>query len=150
MRRQRTKESGFTLIEILIALSVMAAASVVLIGMQSAAIARAVRDRNAQQGMFLARRIMASIEAQADKPQDIPTFENEGAFGVLQRLNIPEPTDEISKRAMAPFQITLTSSNLQIPLPNVNQDPLKKFSLRIAWGPGLDESFIVTHLIPIP
>lgn len=128
----------------------MAAASVTLIGMQSAAIARTVRDRNAQQGMLLARRIMASIEASSDNPMDIPTFENESGIGALQKFGIPEPSDDIDKRALAPFQVTLVGDELQLPLPNVDQDPLKKLSLRVSWGPAIDETFMITYLMAIP
>lgn len=149
-RRASSHQGGFTLIELLIALSIMAAASVTLIGMQSAAIARTVRDRNAQQGMLLARRIMASIEASSDNPMDIPTFENESGVGALQKFGIPEPSDDIDKRALAPFQVTLVGDELQLPLPNVDQDPLKKLSLRVSWGPAIDETFMITYLMAIP
>lgn len=150
MKTHRHAQSGFTLIEILIALSVMAAASVVLIGMQSAAIARTMRDKNAQQGMFLSRRIMASVEALASNPLDVPTFENESAGGALQKFGIPEPTDEHEKRALAPFQVTLLADFLQIPIPNVNQDPIRKVVLKITWGPEVDETFSVVYLMAMP
>jgi len=149
MRRSTCREAGFTLIEILIALSVMAAASVVLIGMQGAAIARTVRDRNAQQGMLLARRIMASIEI-SDNPLEVQNFENDNAIGALQKFGIPEPTDDVEKRALAPFQVTLFGEDLMLPIPNVDQDPLRKFSLRVSWGPGVEETFLVTFLMAIP
>ena len=150
IRRSARNQGGFTLIELLIALSVMAAASVVLIGMQSAAIARTVRDKNAQQGMLLARRIMASVESLSDSPADIPTFENESGAGALQKFGIPEPTEESEKRALAPFQVTLVGEDFQLPLPNVDQDPLKKLSLRVTWGPAIDETFMITFLMAIP
>jgi len=149
IRRSAANQKGFTLIELLIALSVMAAAAVVLIGMQSAAIARAIRDRNAQQGMLLARRIMASLESLSDAPDTIQTFENESALGALQKFGIPEPSQEAEKRALAPFQVTLVSEELQLPVPNITQDPMKKFSLRVTWGPAIDETFVVTYLMAI-
>lgn len=150
MRTHPRAQSGFTLIEILIALSVMASASVVLIGMQSSAIARTMRDKNAQQGMFLSRRIMASVEALANNPLDVPTFENESAIGALQKFGIPEPTDEHEKRALEPFQVALLGEFLQIPIPNVNQDPIRKFVLKITWGPAVDETFSVVYLMAMP
>ena len=149
-RAPSSNQRGFTLIELLIALSIMAAASVVLIGMQSAAISRTVRDRNAQQGMILARRIMASIETLSDNPTDLPSFENESGIGALQKFGIPDPTEEADKKALAPFQVTLVGEDLQLPLPNVDQDPLKKLSLRVSWGPAIDETFTITYLMAIP
>lgn len=92
----------------------MAAATVVLMGMQSAAIARTLRDRNAQQGMLLARRIMASIESLGD-PNNIQNFDNESGIGALQKLGIPDPTDDIEKRALAPFQVSLLAEDFPFP-----------------------------------
>jgi prepilin-type N-terminal cleavage/methylation domain-containing protein len=149
-RRPSVNQGGFTLIELLIALAIMAAAAVTLIGMQSAAIARTLRDRDAQQGMLLARRIMASIEAGSDNPMELPTFDNESGVGALQKFGIPEPTEENDKRALSPFQVTLVGEELQLPLPNIDQDPLRKLTLRVSWGQASDQTFMITYLMAIP
>ena len=149
-RRPSVNQGGFTLIELLIALAIMAAAAVTLIGMQSAAIARTLRDRDAQQGMLLARRIMASIEAASDNPMELPTFENESGIGALQKFGIPEPTEENDKRALSPFQVTLVGEELQLPLPNIDQDPLRKLTLRVSWGQAIDQTFMITYLMAVP
>ncbi len=150
MRRAPSTQSGFTLIEILIALTVMAAASGVLIGMQSAAIARTFRDKNAQQGMLLARRIMASVEASGDNPQAVANFDNENAISALQKFGIPEPTEAAEKKALAPFAVSMLVEEFPLPIPNMEPEPMNKVTLRISWGTDIDQNFIVTYLMPIP
>lgn len=148
-RRRSNHHGGFTLIELLIALSVMAVASVTLMGMQSAAIGRTIRDRNAQQAMLLARRVMASIEVIPD-PNNIQNFENESGIGALQKLGIPEPTEDTEKRALEPFQVTLVSEDFPLPLPNIDPRGIKKVTLRVSWGAAIDESFFINFLMAVP
>ena len=150
MRRYTSQQSGFTLIEILIALTVMAAASGVLIGMQSAAIARTFRDKNAQQGMLLARRIMASVEASADNPAALVNFENESALGALQKFGIPEPTEASEKKVLTPFAVTMLVEDFPLPIPNMEEDPMKKITLRVSWGSDVDQNIIIAYLMAVP
>lgn len=147
--RRANQQGGFTLIEILIALAIMAAATVVLMGMQGSAIARTIRDRNAQQGMLLARRIMSSIESAAD-PNNIQNFENESGLGALQKVGIPDPTDDTEKRAIAPFQVTLLAEDFPLPLPNIAPDGVKKVTLKVSWGAAIDETFFINFLMAVP
>lgn len=142
----RSKQSGFTLIEIMVALLILASASGILIGMQSSAIARTIRDKNAQQGMLLARRIMSSIEV-AGPTGVLENFDGEPAINALQRWGIPEPTDQAEKQTLSPFSVSLAVEEFQLPLPNISQDPMKKLTLRITWGSEVDESFIVSYLM---
>lgn len=146
MRRTSNNQAGFTFIEVMVALIILASASGILVGMQSSAIARAIRDKNAQQGMLLGRRIMASVEALG--PQGlVGDFEGEPALNALQKWAIPEPTDDVDKKALAPFYVTLTTEDLVLPLPNIAQDPMKKMLLRVTWGKEVDESFNVMYLM---
>jgi hypothetical protein len=99
--------------------------------------------------MLLARRIMASIEAQG--AQDlIGNFEGEPAVNALQKWGIPEPTEESEKRALAPFFVSMMAEDFVIPLPNIDQDPMKKLVLRVTWGREIDESFIISYLMAVP
>lgn len=146
MRRTSHTQAGFTFIEVMVALIIMASASGILVGMQSSAIARTIRDKNAQQGMLLGRRIMASIEALG--PQGIVgNFDGDPAISALQKWSIPDPTDEIEKSALAPFVVSFASEDLVVPLPNTGQDPMKKMLLRITWGKEIDESFTIIYLM---
>jgi len=148
MRRTSHNQSGFTFIEVMVALIILASAAGILIGLQSSAIARTIRDKNAQHAMLLGRRIMASVEAMG--PQGlVGDFEGEPALNALQKWTIPEPTEDSDKKALAPFYVSLTSEDLVLPLPNISQDPMKKMLLRISWGKEVDETFIIMYLMAI-
>jgi len=147
MKRPLSSQDGFTFIEIMIALIILATAVSTLLGMQGAAIARTVRDKDAQQAMLLARRIMASIEAMP-QGKNLDTFEDKPALAALQQFGIPDPPDEASKQALSPFKISLGMGDLTLPLPNVEEEPLTKINLQISWGAQPDEMFSVTYLIP--
>ncbi len=148
MRRTSKNESGFTFIEVMVALIILASASGILVGMQSSAIARTIRDKNAQQGMLLARRIMASIETLGPTGL-VGNFDNEPALNALQKWTIPDPTDDAEKKALAPFSVSMSSDDLVLPLPNTSQNPMKKVLLRVSWGQEVDESFIIMYLMAV-
>jgi hypothetical protein len=149
MKRPARAQAGFTFVEVMVALILLASASAILTGMQSSAIARTIRDKNAQQGMLLARRIMASIEAQG--AQDlVGNFDGEPALSALQKWGIPEPTEESEKKALAPFSVSMAAEDFVIPLPNIDQDPMKKLTLRVMWGREIDESFVISYLMAVP
>jgi hypothetical protein len=132
----------------MVALIILASASAILVGMQSSAIARTVRDKNAQQGMLLGRRIMASIETLG--PQGlVDNFDGEPALSALQKWAIPEPSNEGEKKALAPFVVSLSAEDLVLPLPNTTSDPMKKLTLRISWGREVDETFTVMYLMAL-
>lgn len=146
MKRASHTMAGFTFIEVMVALIILASASGILVGMQSSAIARTIRDQDAQQGMLLARRIMASVETLGPTGL-VGNFEGEPALTALQKWAIPEPTDDAEKKALAPFSVSMLSEDVVLPLPNTTQDPMKKVVLRISWGTGVDESFVIMYLM---
>ncbi len=146
MRRTSHNQAAFTFIEVMVALIILASASGILVGMQSSAIARTIRDKTAQQGMLLGRRIMATVEVLGPKGL-VGDFDGEPALSALQKWAIPEPTDDSEKKALTPFYVSFTTEELVLPLPNTSEDPMKKMLLRITWGKEVDESFNVVYIM---
>jgi prepilin-type N-terminal cleavage/methylation domain-containing protein len=147
---RRRSESGFTLIEIVIAIMILAVSLTVLIGLQSASIERAVRDRATQQAMLLARSILAGIEAARD-PIPLGTIEGP-ALQLVQRFKAaPDGADfppELDR-----FDASLQVEPVAIPLvkdgvPTVVPDAMKRILLTIIWGPDPTEQFPVLYFIP--
>lgn len=60
---RKNKISGFTLIEITLAIFLLAVSLVTILGLQSSVVQRSINDSNELQAMLIARRILASIES---------------------------------------------------------------------------------------
>jgi prepilin-type N-terminal cleavage/methylation domain-containing protein len=147
LRKHKPRDAGFTFIEVVIALAVMASAAGIIIGMQGAALRRTVRDTNAQQSMLTARRIMSSIEAVDPKNFNIQSQENQPALAVLQTLGVTSVGDKDEAAAISAINATLLVEDLPIPL--IEKEALmKKIVLRLFWGPGVDEALEVIYLMP--
>ena len=147
LKKHEPRDAGFTFIEVVVALAVMASAAGIIIGMQGAALRRTVRDTNAQQSMLTARRIMSSIEAVDPKNFNIQSQENQPALAVLQTLGVTSVGDKDEAAAISAINATLLVEDLPIPL--IEKEALmKKIVLRLFWGPGVDEALEVIYLMP--
>lgn len=144
---QRGKhQRGFTFVEIIIALSLLAIAAGLLIGLQSAAVQRTLRDRSAQQAMLAARRIMASIEANADKLQ-ISDQSNEPLSAVLQTLGAPAPSATDNKQELDNLRVSLQFVDWDLPLENIENPAMRKVILTISWSDAPQDSFKIDYLM---
>jgi len=154
MKQERSNNSklhqgGFTLLEIMIALLVLASAATILIGMEVAAIQRTIYDKNVQQSMLAARRIMAALEADQTK-LDQGNQENAPLIDMANKLGLPASTDQDELQALSRLSGTLQIEDWPIPAPNMEENPMRKVTLWIAWGNQLDERFQLIHFIPSP
>jgi prepilin-type N-terminal cleavage/methylation domain-containing protein len=137
--RRIERQDGFTFIEVMVALALLAVAASILIGMEGAAIRRTLRDTNAQQAMLAARRIMAAVEAIPANEFNLANQDNRPVLDVLQELGAPNPSDQA---ALAPLQSISTSITVEdwiLPLPNAESSPMKKIALRLSWGTQADD-----------
>lgn len=148
MPKRVAPQSGFSLIEVIVALAIMAAAASLLIGMQGAAISRTLRDRDAQQAMLAARRIMSSIEAAGDDAP-LENFDGETVLETLKKFGGPDVTSDTEALGYASLRVAMAVDEIKLPIPNVEDDPMRKITLKVYWGTQLDEAFIITYLAPI-
>lgn len=146
-KNRQDHNAGFTFIEVVVALAVMASAAGIIIGMQGAALRRTVRDTNAQQAMLTARRIMSSIEALDPKNFNIQSQENQPASALLQTLGVTSVGDKDEAAAISTLSANLLVEDLPIPLLE-KEALMKKIILRLFWGQGLDEALEVIYLMP--
>ena len=143
---------GFTLMEVTMALLLLAGALVVLLGLQSSTIQRAVRDRNQQSAMLIARSILAAVEVSADKLdlQDITDTPDR----LIERLIGTTPPERLEEGAGRAFQANLRVEEFELPIPN--QDPkfgdspikLKQAVLTVFWGENPADQLQVVFLVP--
>ena len=149
-RHQRIPaQRGFTFLEVMIALLLLASASSLLLGMQGASIARTLRDADAQQATLLGRRVMTAIELAGKKAPPAP-FGEQGALNALQQFGLPEPTPPEEKAALNRLSVSLQVDEWQLPLPNTQLNPMSKLTLKVLWGPGIDDTFTISYLMSPP
>jgi prepilin-type N-terminal cleavage/methylation domain-containing protein len=150
-RLRSRQQRGFTFIEVTVALALLAVASSILIGMQGAAVRRTIRDANAQAAMLVARRIMASIELLKDSEFMLSTQSAGPVRDLLQQLNISGIGERPESSAIDQMTSSVTVDELELLLPQEKQEKMKRIVVRLAWGPGADESMqIVYQRPPVP
>lgn len=137
-------EAGFTLIEIIIAVLVLATALVTLLGLQAAAVERTIRDNNKQRAMFIARTILAAIESSEEpiEPQDLSA----PAADVIKKLAPEDSTDRDFLQEISQFDAHFVVENWE--LPDIDPKALKRVTLTISWSPAFQDSFQVNYFIP--
>lgn len=151
MTRRRLSQTGFSFIEVVIALALFAAAASLIVGLQSSAISRTLRDRNAQQAMLAARRIMASVEAAGSK-LEVSNQEDQPLIEVLRALGAPDTSslDEQSRAQLEKLRVSLLINDWDLPFENVQNPAMKKLVLTVSWGSAVGESFTIEYLFPAP
>jgi type II secretory pathway pseudopilin PulG len=138
-RRSHSSSAGFALIEIMIATMILATSLITLLSLQSSAVQRAVRDRNQQDAMLVARSIMSAIEVDPDQVEMQDT--TMPAREMLNQL-LPQDTakqDEELLLFYERFQANLRVDEVPLPLPNQEPVMMKRVTLLIFWGSGAAE-----------
>ena len=149
--KQEMKAAGFTLMEVTIALLVLASALVVLLGLQSSSVQRAVRDRSQQEAMLAARSILAAIEIGAEDLETQDTTDS--AAALFEKLTGGARQDE-EDRLSEKYQANLRVEELEIPVPNTDpkfaENPirLKQVILTVFWGESPNDQLRVVFLVP--
>lgn len=138
-------QGGFTFLEVIVALALLAVSASLLIGMEGAAVRRTIRDANAQQAMLAARRIMASVEAIDDKDFNLSSQDNRSVTEILDALGVPPNQDQTVQGSTAALTASLFVEDLPIPLPNAVVDPMKKITLTITWGRSRDDTVTIYY-----
>ena len=143
---------GFTLIEVVIAVLILSAALVTLLGLQSSILHRALRDEEKQHAMLLARTILSAIEV---KNKDIDIQDNVMSVGeLMNKLDISTALGTSSEQSNKfDFMAHLKVENVSVR--DLGDNLMKSVSLRIfskdAQNSGevpLD-TFEIVYLIPI-
>lgn len=137
-------ERGFTFIEVVIAVSLLAIAATIIVGMQGAAVQRGLRDKFAQQSILAGRRIMASLEANEEQIQ--PFEQSAPILSLFDTFKIPQPQDKDELSMLEQLQGTLKIEPWAIP--EIDPDAMRKITLSINWGPEEDQSIEILYFAP--
>ncbi len=147
MKSSKKSERGFTFLEIIIALMILAASSGILIGLESATLRRTIQDRSTQQAMLAARRIMSAIET--TESSKLSGFDAQPLLVALEQLGAPPPATDTEKLALENYSVSLQLEPFPLAIPNMEPNPLLMVSLRISWGTRATDAFDLQYLIPV-
>ena len=134
-------QNGFTLIEIMIAVLILATALVVMLGLEQSNIVRTINDQNRKVALSLARKVMAAIDLEQitinideEKESKIIDFFNQN--------NIEYDNDD--KKNYDKFSIVLKASSPTIA--GIEQDNIiKLIELKILWGESYKEQLSIVR-----
>ncbi len=147
--RCRSKhERGLTLMEVLIAVLILAFSVTTILGLQSSIVMRALRDKNQRQAMLMARSILAAIEMD---PEKVPAQETTKPARELLKNLIPEQkADRDAADGQQLLMATLSAADREFPVPGKELQivSLKEIRLRVFWGQNPDEQLDVVYYAP--
>ena len=140
-----TREEGFTLIEIILAIMLLAAGLSVILGLQSSAVDQTIRDRNKEFALLAGRRILSTIESGDGDieilDKDEPMDKLLQSFGALDRNSKEEDLVRLAE-----FQGHIKVEKWGIP--EVNPDAMKKILLDISWSPSPRDMVQLIYFVP--
>lgn len=141
--KSKRARRGFTLIEVTIAILILASGLVILLGLQSSSVERAVRDRDKLQAMLLAREILAAVESSKDpiEVQDRTTTAADILEDLLPGSQKPAVQDEQNK-----FRVRFRVQNWE--LPNIDQQLIRRLDLVVSWSDSPLDSISIIYFLP--
>lgn len=136
--------SGFTLLEILIAVVILGVSLVTLLSLQSSVLTQEIRERERQQALGVARRILSAIEFKGSGLS--PGVTNQDARNLLSfLLNNQIPQDDITDTAL---NVQTELKVTPIGIPKVAETGLQKIELAVIWGESsldrIDLLYVIT------
>ena len=146
MAKKRSKQpaQGFTLIEVTVAIIILASALTILIGMQSSLMSQTLRARNEQQAMLLARRLLASFEVV--DPELSPGTQELSAAEALKLEEVSSKRDEADFKGYENFTVRLQVSYLGIP--NIDPQAMKQLLVDVMWSEDPGDSLQIVYFTP--
>lgn len=144
LRKKEKSIAGFTLIEVMLAVLILAGSLVVLLGLQSSIINRNIQDRNRQYAMLAARRILSAVET-AEEPPQAQTIEGSPDEIVAEILGVSED------RELSPYEEGLQAEMVieDWPISMIEESPIARLRLLVYWGPSKADSLEVVYFFPV-
>lgn len=148
--RARRHSYGFTLIEVAFAVLILSGTLVTLLGLQSSSIQRAVRDRNKQQAMLIARQIFSSIETASINASDKNSLEigertespDKIANEILQNASNPANPLDPENRFLATLKVEYWD------IKGLPENSVKRVSLTVSWSDNPLDKVSVIYFVP--
>lgn len=144
-----TSRNGFTMIEIMIAVMILAGSLVVILGLEASLTRQALRTKNKQIAMLLARRVLAGIEASENVPEDQDVTEPmPKLLDKFAGVSLTEKSE--SKQAELQNQETYIGHLLvaTTPIQGLEENAVKRITLNVSWSDQPSDSIVIDYFIP--
>ena len=139
------RNEGFTLIEITIAVVILAMGLSIILGLQSSAVTQSLRDRNKEIALLAGRRILAHLEVDEG---DLNTEDNSGPLPkLLERFGATEKDGDGKEDA----KLSDYTARLQIEpwgIPDADPEAMKRVVLTISWSDSPSDSVELAYFVP--
>lgn len=146
----REHKKGFTLVEVVIAILILAGSLVVLLGLQSASVTKALRDRNQLQAMLAAKHIFAAVEVFQqfdDRDDTLPVYQLLKDLDALPDVGDSAEEEELYARMEARIQIGEWENPEALAPLGADKNLLKRIYLQIFWGESPDDQMEIVYFI---
>ena len=142
----KNTDSGFTLMEVIVAIVILASSLTVIIGLQYSSTQKTVQSKLQQQAMLLARVILTEIEmdpSMASQTEAMPALE------LIEELDSENPLlGGGTEKGLEQITATLQVEEMEIPMSNSDPVNLKKVILIMSWSDNPSDAFEVIYYVP--
>lgn len=139
----RRSSGGFTLIEISIAILILAGSLAVILGLQASSVRRAAHDKLEMRAILASRRIMAEIETASD-PIEVGIVKGT-ALDVLRSVSALQKGVRDEDGSLQGLNAELDVAYRD--LPGVGEKVMKEIKLKVSWGQADSDAYSLTYFI---
>ena len=139
-RNRYLTQEGFTLIEITLAIFLLAVSLVTLLGLQASVIQRSLNDRNRLDAMLIARRVLSSIES-GETPATVQDNLLPASLFFDEEDEKTEGTNEFSH-----LKVQLKIE--EWPIDAYPEAKIRRLLVRVMWGDEPDAGVSVYYFLP--
>ncbi len=138
------KLSGFTLVEVAVAVAILGIALTTLIGLHTRLLNTYVMERSRIRAAFYAQYLMTMIELEADPPES-GTEQRELVQALEDAGYFDEERDRNARKAVDGWRFSQSVTSVDLPL---LADALRRVEIEISWGDTTDDRYSLVYLVP--
>jgi prepilin-type N-terminal cleavage/methylation domain-containing protein len=149
--KNKKASPGFTLIEVALAILLLATALTIIVSLQSAVVEQSISNSEREEALLYARSILSSYEIAENL---IPKAQSKiSLYTYLKDSNLLPTQDRYLEDHLKNYTIDIEVEPWKIPgfeELNLGRDGLTRITTRIIWGDGIAQQAAIDYFVPIP